>query len=88
MQRSPWQHRVVPILLVGGSATKPLVEEGTLTIAFRVTFDGEQRFGARFQPTVLRPFSIQRKGVAPEPAHLLEPTLGIEQGNADAIRSR
>ena len=57
-----------------GGTTKPLVEKVTPTIAFRVTFDGEQRLGARFQLAVLRPFNPKKMGCA----------LGLVAGSGSA----
>lgn len=75
MKRSPWQIGLSQCSWSEGGTTKPLVREVIPTIAFRVKSDGEQRFGARFQPAVLRPFQSKENGMHPISPRLLKGRL-------------
>ena len=79
MKRSPWQIGLSQCGWSEGGTTKPLVREVIPTIAFRVTSDGEQRFGARFQPAVLRPFQSKENGMHPISPRLLKGRLSLDR---------
>ena len=79
MKRSPWQIGLSQCSWSEGGTTKPLVREVIPTIAFGVTSDGEQRFGARFQPAVLRPFQSKENGMHPISPRLLKGRLSQDR---------